>query len=74
MKRHCLHATHIKTLEPSGESFGSTQKLCCDCGKIFDISFMYKHTHEPGHGPYHIIREMVYDNWPEEDCTNASER
>ena len=68
------------TKEPSDEVFRSKQepgvmeKLCCDCGKVFKIIFTYKFKPQPGHGPHHVIREMVYDNWPDEECPNTSER
>ena len=75
MMRHCLHTTTFNvTKEPSDEAFGSTEKLCCDCGKVFNIMFKYKLKPQLGHGPYHVMREIVYNNYPDEECPNASER
>ena len=68
------------TKEPSDEAFDSKQKpgvmekVCCDCGKFFKIMFTYKSKPQPGHGPYHVIREIVYSNWPKEECLNVSEK
>jgi len=72
--RHCLHTTTFNvTKEPGGECLGSTEKICCDCGKIFNIMFRYKLKPQPRHGPYHVVRKVIYTNWPYEDCPSVTE-
>ena len=69
MRRHCLHLVEFSTtLEPSDEACGSMEKICCNCGKIFNIMFTYKLKPQEGHGPYHVVKEMVFNNWPDEKC------
>ena len=70
MKRHCLHTDGTVTTNESG---GSTRKHCCDCGKVFNISFTYKSVREPGHGSHHMMNKIVYNDWPTEDCPNRPE-
>ncbi len=60
IKKHRLHNIGRATVHLTG---GSVQKICRDCRKTFIVSYKFKG--EDG---------IVYDNYPNEECPNASER